>query len=358
MQPLLKASRFLLPAAFFGYATVVNLGYAQFPGTEDLTRDGDLLRGSATAKLDEVYRQSLPHRDTAIGVLGALRYMALGEGRKGVLAGSDGWLFTTEEVRPLTDDLDRSLARIDRVRDRLAAAGAQLVIVPVPGKLDVHVAHGDPRAAEGIATLYDAFLSGLRAREVTVLDARDALRMDAEWDAAFFPTDTHWTPRGAEGVARALAASGLVAQGEADFNIRTAPEIRFTGDLVSYVTTDDLAPMLGLMPEHAVPYTAEPTADGSLDIFGGTAEGATLLIGTSYSANPTWSFAEALKLALGRDVLNLAVEGQGPVRPMLDYLASPDFRAAPPQVVIWEFPVRYLTDPALWDGPAGVKSGA
>ena len=54
-------------------------------------------------------------------MLGALRYMALGEGRKGVLAGSDGWLFTTEEVRPLTDDLDRSLARIDRVRDRLAA---------------------------------------------------------------------------------------------------------------------------------------------------------------------------------------------------------------------------------------------
>ena len=77
-----------------------------------------------------------------------------------------------------------------------------------------------------------------------------------------------------------------------------------------------------------------------------------------YSANPTFSFAEALKLALGRDVLNLAVEGQGPARPMLDYLASDDFRTAPPKVVIWEFPVRYLTDPALWGGPTKEKSGA
>lgn len=355
MQPILRASRFLLPATFLGYAAVVNLGYAQFPDRAELTRD--LLSGGPTARVESVYRQSLPHRETAIGTLGALRYLALGEGRKGVLIGPDGWLFTAEEVRPLTDDLDASLARIDRIRDRLESAGAQLVIIPVPGKLDVHVAHSDPATAEGIATLYDAFLAGLDDRGIATLDARAALRLDAEWRAAFFRTDTHWTPRGAEGVARALAGSGLVTLGDTDFTIRTLPETQFTGDLVSFVTTDDLAPTLGLMPESATPYTAE-TTDSAADIFAGTEAGATLLIGTSYSANPTWSFAEALKLALGRDVLNLAVEGQGPARPMLDYLASDDFQTAPPEVVIWEFPVRYLTDPALWSGPATEKSGA
>ena len=359
MQPILRASRFMLPVAFFGYAAVVNLGYVRFPGQDDFPADVDVLRGGLTATLDSVYRQSLPHRDPAIGAIGALRYLAVGEGRKGVVTGSDGWLFTAEEVRPLTQDLDQSLAGIARIRDQLKLAGARLVIVPVPGKIDVHVAHSDPATAQVIATLYDGFLTGLRDRDIAVLDSRAALRVDAARDAAFFRTDTHWTPRGAENVARALAASGLVPQGDTDFAIQTGPEARFVGDLVSYVTSDSLAPSLGLTPETATPYLVTPAAaEDGLDIFAGTASGATLLIGTSYSANPTFSFAEALKLALRRDVLNLAEEGHGPARPMLDYFASPGFRDAPPELVIWEFPVRYLTDPALWDAQGPVKSGA
>lgn len=359
MQFILRAARYALPVAFFTYAAIFNLGYARFPGADEVPTDRSALTGALTAKLDDVYRQSLPHRDSAIGMIGAMRYLTVGEGRKGVVTGTEGWLFTAEEVRPLTDDLDQSLARIARVRDRLAAAGTKLVIVPVPGKLDVHVAHSDPQTAEGIATLYDAFLSGLRDRKVAVLDSRAALRVDAARDAAFFRTDTHWTPRGAENVARALAASGLVAQGETDFAISTGAEQEFTGDLVSFVTTDGLAPLLGFAPEVATPYvvTSAPEA-GALDIFGGAQAGATLLIGTSYSANPTWSFAEALKLALRRDVLNLAEEGRGPARPMLDYLASAEFRDAPPELVIWEFPVRYLTDPSIWGAQGPVKSGA
>jgi alginate O-acetyltransferase complex protein AlgJ len=364
MQTLLRASRFLLPVAFFSYAAVVNLGYAQFPGRGDLQADGDLLRGGLTAKLETVYRQSLPHREPAIGMIGALRYLAVGEGRKGVITGSEGWLFSAEEVRPPTDDLDLSLARITRIRDRLEAAGARLVLVPVPGKLDLMVAHSDPETADGITALYDAFLTGLRSQGVPVLDARSALRGGAEAELAFFRTDTHWTPEGAEDVAQALAASGLVDLGDTQFDIDRAARQEFAGDLVAFVTSESLAPVVGLTPESATPFTAVPRDSGdSLDIFAGTEAGSTLLIGTSYSANPTFSFAEALKLALRRDVLNLAEEGRGPGRPMLDYLASPDFRDAPPEVVIWEFPVRYLTDPALWDaeGPENdgpEKSGA
>jgi alginate O-acetyltransferase complex protein AlgJ len=35
----------------------------------------------------------------------------------------------------------------------------------------------------------------------------------------------------------------------------------------------------------------------------------------------------------------------------MDYIASDTFRDTPPKVVIWEFPLRYLTDPALWTNP-------
>lgn len=359
MQLVLRSARYVLPVAFFGYAAVFNLEYARFPDPDEVPLDATALRGALTARMDEVYRRSLPHRDPAIGVMGALRYVTMGEGRKGVVTGSDGWLYTAEEVRPLTGALDGQLDRIAGVRDQLARAGAALVVVPVPGKLDVHVAHGDPEAAKGIASLYDDFLAGLRARDVPVLDARAALRAEARHDLAFFRTDTHWTPEGARAVAQALAGSGLVQVGDARFRVRSAGAEAFTGDLVSFVTTDDLAPMVGLAPEAAVPFTADPLADAeTLDIFAGAQAGATLLIGTSYSANPTWSFAESLKLALGRDVLNLAAEGQGPARPMLDYLASADFRAAPPDVVIWEFPVRYLTDPGVWEAGDKEDHGA
>jgi alginate O-acetyltransferase complex protein AlgJ len=71
-----------------------------------------------------------------------------------------------------------------------------------------------------------------------------------------------------------------------------------------------------------------------------------VLVGTSYSANPNWSFVEALKLALSQDILNYAVEGQGPIAPMQTYLQQLDPVDAPP-VVIWEFPIRYLSDPDL-----------
>ena len=48
---------------------------------------------------------------------------------------------------------------------------------------------------------------------------------------------------------------------------------------------------------------------------------------------------------LGQDLINVAEEGDGPIVPMIDYLNSSDFRDQPPQLVIWEFPERYLAQP-------------
>ena len=84
MQPILRSARYVLPVAFFGYAAVFNLEYARFPDPDEVPLDVTALRGALTARMDEVYRQSLPHRDPAIGVMGALRYVTVGEGRKGV----------------------------------------------------------------------------------------------------------------------------------------------------------------------------------------------------------------------------------------------------------------------------------
>ncbi|NJM82191.1 MAG: hypothetical protein HC844_06575 [Tabrizicola sp.] len=361
MQTVFRNARFVLPVAFFGYAAVVNLGFAEFAGPKSLASADALLKGEVTANLDSVYRKSLPHREPAIGVIGAIRYLAVGEGRKGVVAGEDGWLFTAEEIRVMPEPLAVPLERVAGLRDRLAEAGVTLVLVPVPGKLDVYADEASLAEAQAITALYDGFLAGLEKAEIPALDTRATLRTVAADRPAFFRTDTHWTTDGARAVAEGLAASGLLPKGEDAFDVLPEKPRSFTGDLVSFVTTDSIAPYLGLAPEEATPYTATLRADGdAVDIFGGAATGGTVLVGTSYSANPTWSFAEALKIALGTDVINFAEEGQGPVRPMLSYLASDSFRDAPPTVVIWEFPVRYLSDPAIWEPKAReeAKSGA
>jgi alginate O-acetyltransferase complex protein AlgJ len=126
------------------------------------------------------------------------------------------------------------------------------------------------------------------------------------------------------------------------------------GDLVSFVTSNAAAIRLGLGPEQITPFVAEAGDVPPTDIFAAEAPViGTILVGTSYSADDRWSFAPALSLALGRDVLDLAQEGQGPIRPLRALFEDPGVEANPPEYVIWEFPVRYLADPQIWpDDPA------
>jgi alginate O-acetyltransferase complex protein AlgJ len=351
MQAIYRASRYLLPAAFGAYAIVANVAFFEQPDAPDVPMDWSSLQGKPTAELDGIYKKALPHREASIGLLGAARYLAVGEGRKGVLAARDGWLFTDEETRRLdAADLTDAIGHIAEIQDRLAAQGVQLVMVPVPAKIDVYRAQaGHMDLSEAMAQDYAGFVAQMRGAGVDVVDTRPAVVAMGD-DLAFFRTDTHWTRAGADAVAQAVAASGLIGAGDTAYTVVPEPSKTFTGDLVSYVTTDAIAPAIGLAVESVTPMHADAGAVVG-DLFGGAAADV-VLVGTSYSANADWSFAEALKIALGRDVLNYAEQGQGPARPMLAYMASDDLKQTPPKVVIWEFPIRYLSDPKIWDAPA------
>ncbi len=162
----------------------------------------------------------------------------------------------------------------------------------------------------------------------------------------FLTTDTHWTPLGAEVVADAVGAA--LGKRDTAYTIADTAPVERDGDLSKFIVTGGLAPLVGLGPETVVPREASaPPAASSADIFGPSSI-PFVLTGTSYSANPQWSFGESLKVALGSDVLNLAEEGKGPVAPMRAFLDSPTLRDTPPEVVIWEFPVRYLGQTQLW----------
>ncbi len=346
------AFKLTLPTLFFGYAVAANV--ALFSGDEMALTQTGIARGELTAEIDDTYRAHLPHKDPSVGVIGALRYALLGEGREGVVVGAESWLFTAEEFRFATDaprSIAETVADMAVLRDQLRAMGAELVVLPLPTKLEVEATRApDGNIARQSAAEYDRFASALRAQGLPFYDSRAAFAAQAP-GTAFFRTDTHWTPQTAEALAVALAETQLVERGTDQFERVDAKPVAFQGDLVTFITSEGLAPFVGLRPETVTPWVAEPAAGatGDLDLFGGGDTVDVALVGTSYSANPNWSFVEALKVALGRDVLNLAAEGQGPVVPMIDFVETGVHALdTVPEVVLWEFPVRYLADPALW----------
>ncbi len=343
------ALKLTLPIAFFGYAAFANVALFQ----SDLEKPdlGSVFNGGVSKSIDTLYRGNLPHRDTAVGWIGAARYVLLSEGRDGVVDGKNGWLFSDEEYRPVASegqDIAEAMSFITDAKVQLAEAGATLVMVPLPSKLDISDDMSRSQARADVqASLYQDFMASLAQQGIAAVDTKPAL---TETNNAFFRTDTHWTLAGAKSTAQSVARSGLVPAGDQTFEISYAEPERFFGDLVSFVTSDTLAPFIGLGAETVSPYMAnlveDAADDGALDLFGSDGPVPYALVGTSYSANDNWSFVEALKLELSHDVLNYAQEGRGPVAPMRDYLAGLANDDVP-EVVIWEFPVRYLTDPKL-----------
>ena len=352
MTVLLRTIRLALPTLFIGYGIAANLSMLAGPPPAYALPSEGLLSGGLTREVDGLYKQDLPHMDLSRGVVGAARYAVLGEARSGALVGHNGWLFTSEETRALpTDGQVSDIAdRVAEIRQALRANGTDLVVVPLPAKIDIHRAQSaDPVFGRNLEDLLARFASELAERGIATVDARTTMLPRDPVTPAFLATDTHWTPHGAALVADAVAESGLVARGPMTFFRTEAPDKTLTGDLVPYVTTANLAARLGLLPETVQAFVQVPV-EAAGDIFG-AAPTDIVLVGTSYSANADWALADALMRALGRDVINMASPGTGPLRPMQDYLASASFRDAPPQVVIWEIPIRYLTDPAVWPAP-------
>lgn len=360
------AIQLLLPVALFGYATIANFGMPGRIAPGGYREDQSLfsyLNGGATAHLEKLYRDGLPHRQLAVEMVGAARYLLLGEGRRGVVAGDDGYLFTDEEFRS-PENMDAlvtgSVARIADISKRLADRNIRLIMVPLPMKSDVYGEELRRHAASAVMAkqIYDGFQAQLAAHGILSVDARSALVAARDDQQVFLKTDTHWTPAGAQAVADAVAEH-VLGEKAGLYEMVEEPQQQVEGDLVKYVTGGVFARLSGLGTETVTPYALTAKTEGVQvdDLFGDATNIPVALVGTSYSANELWSFASFLSFRSGLDVANAALVGQGPVAPMRKYLASLDEGAAQPESIIWEFPVRFLTDTHLWN-EAPVKKEA
>lgn len=338
-----------LPGVFLLAAVVVGgLLTVTSKGARTLSNGQDVVTGAWAHTYETGLDAGVPFRDPSVSLLGTVSYRLFHEAREGALVGSDGWLYTSEEFQtsaPKVDQADvaQKLTYIREVRDQLKAQGTDLIVALVPAKVRVYPEHlGSLQVPVVKANLYQDFRAHVLALGVPAPDLYAALVKAKSQGEVFIRTDTHWSPFGAQVVAGVISAA--VKQ---DFPRLDLPAASFQttlaaapvplGDLLRYLPLPKGQGPQAVMVR--IPTTTKSGAGGGLL---GEDPVAVTLVGTSYSAVKDWNFEGALKQALGADVLNVADAGQGPVVPMRAYLKSQAIKDAPPKLVIWEIPERFL----------------
>jgi len=324
--------------SFFGFST---------------SNDATVLNGRWAKAVETHYDDEFPIKRLGTNLWAALDFKLFNEGRPGVVLGRDQWLYSDEEFHPIVNEelnLQGNYALVEGVRQALKEKGVKLVMAIVPAKVRLYPEHlGDVQPASIHANLYQDFHARVAANKILAPDLLGPLQQAKQnGQQVFLRTDTHWTPAGAEVAANQLAkaiADKAPLMGQPQRFVTEAEQtVVHKGDLRLFLPLDPL--FENLMPakeplQKRVTRAADdqPAADDAL--FADN-EVPVALVGTSYSANPNWNFVGALKQALHSDVVSYAEDGHGPVLPMLSYLKSDAFKNSPPQVLIWEFPERYL----------------
>ncbi|MDX1694843.1 MAG: alginate O-acetyltransferase [Ketobacteraceae bacterium] len=355
-----KTVHILYISSFFLMLTAIGLVSAPKVPLYVSQAGGSLVKGEVASEFESLYDEGLPIRSFGMSLWAAVQYSLFKEGKSGVIIGNDDWLFSKEEFfapeKPAYN-LTRNLDTISAVAKFLEQQGVALAIAYVPAKVTIYK---DKTARQVpslfMQSLYDDGLEYLASRSPHVIDLTEPLSQLAQDSLAFFRTDTHWTPAGASLAAKHIAQH--VENLELDlpqkeYRTQTLKSESFHGDLTRFLPLSpwfaSLMPKPDQLETHATRLFSDDETQDNFDLFGDE-NVPVVLVGTSYSANPDWNFEGALKQALGCDVMNVAVEGKGPLDPMLSYLQSEDFSEAPPKLIVWEIPVRYLptTSPAAY----------
>ncbi len=322
----------------------------------EASKDLSPVNGELARSLEDHYDEQFPAKDLGTNLWAAINYTLFNEGRQGVVVGQEEWLFTDEEFYPASREehlVNRNLQRVQRVADYLLTEGIPLVVLVVPAKARIYAEKLDGARPEPVMdSLYSQFQQSLTNAGIPAPDVLPALeRAQQNGEPVFLRTDTHWSPAGADLFAEQSARyirnrfNGL-SWDERTFVTSVGEPVPHRGDLLNYIPVDPVFSEFGPAPDQLAPRTtraAGEEADAGA-LFGDDSI-STVLVGTSYSANELWDFPGALRKHLGRDLINVAEEGDGPIVPMIRYLNSSDFRDQPPQLVIWEFPERYLAQP-------------
>ncbi len=309
----------------------------------------DVVSGRTTNEITRLYNDKFLFRNAGIDLFGMLSYGLFREGRRGVLVGTDGFLFSAEEYESDPNAQVNLAANVDFVASsakRIGMSGSKLIVALVPAKARIYpdqtgryIWPPEPQMR------IERALELMQDKGISAINLAEPLENAKAKEQVFLKTDTHWTSYGASVAAGAIAkrAREIAELGdEVPVALSSEKPTPHKGDLLRYIRLGPFSETAGPDPDMLVTWTAKVETDETLL---GDTEIPVALVGTSYSADVRWSFRAFLASALKADVLNVSAEGKGPFDPMTEYLASPAFRETPPKLVIWEIPERFLDDP-------------
>jgi len=260
---------------------------------------------------------------------------------KTAIAGKDDWLFRSEVDLGTAFTIDDTvLADLARMVAAFKARGTDVLLFDFPPR---GVLHADRLREVDHAGFDDA--AALANYRAALQRFRDIgfIVPDYGWFAEhpdgtdyYFHRDGHWTPFGARRTATLIAdtlnalpiGKGLSRR---PFETRQAGAFRHRG-VLSMVANQICG---GQYPSEVVPaYITEPVR---IEPFTDDPPPEIVLVGTSFSATPTYHFAGFLKQSLQAEVLNVSLSGGNFDGAMTQYLMSETFNLNPPKLVIWEF---------------------
>lgn len=324
-----------------GFVAVHLAGPAGGRIAADASLDG-VLNGSLTARVDKAVVAALPTTPALDSLVSGLSYRLFGDAGPQVRAGCAGWLFLAEELVEVPGG-PRHLA--DRIRlaaklqAALAAKGVALVVLPVPDKADLS---RDTLCGLGVADQARQ-RPGLWARNsaglgLTQVDIRP------DWPpGGFLRTDTHWNQTGAAFAARLVAetVTARLGAGTLPAQVVVSPPQDHVGDLMRLAGLARSWPWSGPQPDREGEVSTRFTRSGGL--LDDVEAPSVVLAGSSYSRNS--GFLDYLQGALNREVAQRSQDGAGFAGALLDILTREPTLLDQTRLVVWEFPMRVLTQP-------------
>ena len=263
--------------------------------------------------------------------------------------GSNGSQYEDSDLLPVTAPKEADLVELQRLVRGLKARGTHLVLVVPPSRVlitpETLPAQQRPANIEALRESYRRAIASMASTGAVVPDLLAAtLAADMQTQQNFYRRqDVHWRSEGSR-----LTAAATAQEIRKQVDLSSFPEKKFisrqTGslpyasrvrDVVKRVCgpaatgRDEIEPVF-------VTEAQDADASGSSADLLGDSRPAAVLVGTSFSAPSAYNFDGFLSESLSRDVLNIAIFGGGLRTSVLSYLASGEFQAAPPAVLIWE----------------------
>lgn len=272
------------------------------------------------------------------------------------IRGKNDWLFIRHEI--IHESLDPaariSFGLIEKVNRVLVRNQVALLVVVVPSKMETYVEQlpDDFKISNYMRGFNDSMQSALRSGGVPVIDLKKPLRNAALQNPdspVFFRLDTHWSPTGAMVAAQAIQ-EGILNSPSLKKAIDSTPGAKYKLAWASKkqrtkfrdITTYLPAGSPSYPPDEVLRFHVSKEDAARVSLLGEMGAGDIALVGSSFSGDST-GFADALRYALQRDIVNFAVNADvGPWVVMRSYLRDDVFQAKPPKLVIWEIPERVI----------------